>query len=148
MRNLPIVLGLLAVAFMGRVVGQLVVALYAPHWLPAMEEWYSGLVPYPILLLSQVAILALQARVSADLWRGKGFFSVRHPPLGIGLRWFSFIYVAVMIFRYALTMILFSERRWFGGTIPILFHCVLAAFLYVWSRFHTQRPLQERPAGP
>ncbi len=45
--------------------------------------------------------------------------------------------VAVMVIRYVNTMALFPERRWLGsGTIPIVFHWVLAAYLFAWSRFH------------
>ena len=40
-----------------------------------------------------------------------------------------------MVLRYVLTMSLFPERRWLGsGTIPIVFHFVLATYLLVWSR--------------
>ena len=63
-------LGLLALLFLVRVAGQLAVALFAPGFLPPMELWYSGLVPYPVLLPLQVLILACQARVVASLWRG------------------------------------------------------------------------------
>ena len=38
------------VLFMFRVLGQVYVALYAPRWLPPMGEWYSGLLPYYLLL--------------------------------------------------------------------------------------------------
>jgi hypothetical protein len=40
-----------------------------------------------------------------------------------------------MALRYALTMIFLPEMRWLGGAIPIFFHFVLAAFLYVWGKF-------------
>ena len=59
-----LILALLALAFLGRVAGQAVVALVAPAWLPPMEEWYSGLIPYPVLLPIQGVILAVQARIS------------------------------------------------------------------------------------
>ena len=130
---------MLACAFLGRVLGQVVVELFAPGWLPPMREWYSGLIPYSILLPIQVAILALQLRISWDLWRGSGFFARRYPRFGVGLRWFSYTYFVAMVFRYMVTMTLFPERRWLGGAIPIFFHWVLAAYLFVWSRFHSQR---------
>ncbi len=138
MKTRAVVLGVLAFAFLGRVVGQVVVGLFAPAWLPSMEEWYSGLLPYPILLPIQVVILGVQARISWDLWRGTGFFARRHPRLGVGLRRFSYVYFAVMVLRYVLTMALLPERRWLGGTIPIFFHWVLAAYLFVWSRNHSR----------
>jgi hypothetical protein len=42
-----------------------------------------------------------------------------------------------MVLRYALTMIYRPDMRWFGSTIPIFFHFVLAGFLYVWGKFHS-----------
>lgn len=137
MKLRAVVLGVFAFAFLGRVVGQVVVAFLAPGWLPPMEEWYSGLLPYSVLLPIQAAILAVQARISWDLWRGRGFFAQRHPRFGVGLRRFSYLYFAVMALRYVITMALFPENRWFRGTIPIFFHWVLAAYLFVWSRSHT-----------
>lgn len=140
MRRTSLILALLALAFLARVAGQVVVLLYAPGWLPPMPEWYSGLLPYPLLLPTQIAILGLQAWISRDLWRGRGRFSVRWPRFGVGLRWFSIVYFAGMLLRYVLTMALVPERRWFVGTIPIFFHYVLAAYLFVWSRFHESEP--------
>ncbi len=138
MKRQAVILGLLACAFLGRVLGQVIVALFEPAWLPTMQDWYSGLLPYSILLPIQMAILALQARISCDLWRGSGFFTRRHPRFGVGLRWFSYGYFAVMVVRYLITMAFFPERRWLGsGTIPIVFHGVLAAYLLSWSRLHS-----------
>ena len=37
-------------AFFVRVLSQVYVALYQPPWLPPMNEWYSGLIPYGVLL--------------------------------------------------------------------------------------------------
>ena len=137
MRRQAILLGVLACAFLWRVLGQVAVALLEPDWLPPMQDWYSGLLPYSILLLIQVALLALQARISWDLWHGSGFFTQRYPRFGFGLGWFSYGYFAVMVIRYVITMAFFPERRWLGsGTIPIVFHWVLAAYLLTWSRFH------------
>lgn len=136
MRVQSLLLGALAIAFLARVLGQAVVRRWAPGWLPPSEEWYSGLIPYSVLLPIQVLILAFQARVSWDLWRHQGFFAVRQPWFGIGLCWFSYLYFATMVFRYVLSMMWFPERRWLGGTIPIFFHWVLAAYLFVWGRYH------------
>ena len=143
MKGQPVILGLLACAFLGRVLGQATVALLGPGWLPPMQDWSSGLLPYSILLPAQVAIVVLQARISWDLWRGSGFFAHSYPRFGVGLRWFSYGYFEVMGVRYVVTMALFPERRWLGsGTIPIFFHGVLAVYLLAWSRFH--KPIQRR----
>jgi hypothetical protein len=49
--------------------------------------------------------------------------------------------------RYVLTMTMFPERRWFGGAIPIVFHWVLAAYVYLLSRYHRGLPLGSGPGG-
>ncbi len=138
MKTQSLILGALACLFLGRVMGQVVVALFAPGWLPPMGEWYSGLIPYSILLSIQLATLALQVCISWNLWQESGFFARRYPRFGFRLRWFSCLYFLGMVVRYLVTMALFPERRWLGGAIPIVFHWVLAVYLFVWSRFHTQ----------
>ena len=45
----------------------------------------------------------------------------------LGLRWFSYVYAVGTVLRFGQTT---------GGRIPIFFHWVLAAYCYVWSRFH------------
>jgi hypothetical protein len=136
-RAYAVVLGILAFAFFLRVLGQAVVAATPVSFLPPMEEWYSGLLPYPILLPIQVVIVAVQVMVSWDIWNGAGFFAWQRPLVGRGLRWFSYVYFAAMALRYALTMAFYPERRWFSGTIPIFFHWVLAAYLFVLGRYHS-----------
>jgi hypothetical protein len=44
--------------------------------------------------------------------------------------------VAAMIVRYIVRMIERPDQRWFGGTIPIIFHCVVAAFLWTFGEYH------------
>jgi hypothetical protein len=134
-RGYAVVLGILASAFLLRVLGQVIVAVREVSWLPPMQEWYSGLMPYPLLLPVQLVILAGQAMISRDIWRGSGFFARHRPKMGRGLQWFSYVYFAGMVLRYVLTMTHHPERRWFSGTIPIFFHCVLAAYLFVLGRF-------------
>src|SRR5438094_8902615 len=107
-----------------------------------MSEWYSGVIPYPILLPVQVVIIVLLAKVATDFTRRRGFFVVPRRTMGRFLEWFSYLYWGGMAVRYVVSMALHPERRWLGGTIPIFFHCVLATFLFVVGRYHT------RPAGP
>ena len=119
-----------------RVIGQIVVVLFAPRWLPPMRQWQSGLLPYPVLLLGQAVVLTLMVWVSRDFSRGSGVFL--HPPAGIprAVAWFSCLYFGGMILRYIVWMARRPDQRWFGGTIPIIFHCVVAAFLWTFSRYH------------
>ena len=63
------------VLFALRVAGQVIVALYSPRWLPSMEHWYSGLMPYRYLLPAQLALLALMAVIAANVYGSVGFFA-------------------------------------------------------------------------
>jgi len=137
-RTYAVILGVLAFAFLLRVLGQLLVAFWQVSFLPPMEEWYSALLPYPILLPIQIVILIVQAKISFDIWRGSGFFARHRPRAGKLICWFSYVYFAAMVLRYVLTMGLYPETRWFTGTIPIFFHWVLAAYLFVLGRFQVR----------
>lgn len=130
-----VVLGILAFAFFLRVLGQVLVAFFQVGFLPPMAEWYSGLLPYPVLLPIQILILIVQAKVSLDIGRDSGFFAARRQRAGKFLCWFSYVYFAAMVLRYVITMSLYPERRWLTGTIPIFFHWVLAAYLFVLGRY-------------
>ena len=136
MRTYAVVLAFLAVAFLGRVLGQVVVALFGPPFLPPMQEWYSGVIPYAVLLPVQILILAFQALLSRQLWVGRGALTLKRPTLGVGLKWFSLIYFLAMAARYVISMAMFPERRWFGHAIPTFFHFVLAAYIYMMSRYY------------
>jgi uncharacterized protein len=141
-------LAVLALLFLGRVVGQALVAFLSVRWLPAMHEWHSGLIPYPILLAIQLIMLAIMIQISRDIWRGSGFFDRARPSWSRYLVGFSAVYAGAMVLRYILTMIFLPEMRWLGGTIPIFFHFVLATFLFALGRFHARRPTFARVSDP
>ena len=136
-KSIALILALLATAFLGRVLGQAIAAVAAPQWLPPMAEWYSGVVPYRVLLPVQLLILTMQVLVSWSVWHGTGLFAKRRPRVGPILRWVAIVYFAAMVVRYIFTMAVYPEHRWFGHAIPIVFHWVLAAYLFVWSRYHS-----------
>ena len=130
-------LGLFTALFLLRIVGQVIVRLARPRWLPPTEQW--NLTPYHLLLPTQVAILALLAWIDADFARGHGLWTEARPALGRGVLWFALVYASVMALRYAVRMISRPEHRWFGGTIPIVFHGVLAGYLLVFGSYHASR---------
>lgn len=130
----PALLWLLTGLFALRVAGQALVAFLRVGFLPPMTAWYSGLIPYPVLLPVQLVMLAAMAKINVDLSAGTGMFATRRPRVGRGLRWFALVYFLAMMIRYVATMALHPEQRWLGGTIPIVFHWVLAAYVFVWSR--------------
>lgn len=130
-----ILAGLLGL-FALRVLAQALIAVGYGSFLPPWEEWFSGLVPYPQLLASQILILALFGKVCRDFVRGRGLFVTPRRWLGTLLLSGGSVYLAVMVIRYTIRMSLYPLERWTGGAIPILFHWVLAAFLLVLGAYH------------
>lgn len=139
------ILALLTALFFLRVLGQALVAYASVDWLPAMRHWASGLIPYPVLLAIQIVMLTVMIKVTTDVWRGKGLFAALRPSYARFLIGFSAIYAGGMALRYVVTMIFQSEMRWLGGTIPIFFHFVLAAFIYTCGKFHSRQAIFARP---
>ena len=121
--------------FILRVLGQIYVAIYRVAWLPAMSEWYSGVMPYYLLLPVQFTIIMLITVISYDFTHASGFFFVTKPATSTALVFFSVIYFSAMILRYVIKMTRHPEQRWFGGTIPIIFHSVLASFLFLCGTY-------------
>jgi hypothetical protein len=120
-----------------RVIGQIAVVLWRPRWLPPMSQWQSGLLPYPVLLAGQAVVLTIMVWICLDFARGSGLsIEPRRPEMGRFVMLFSYAYFAGMIVRYIVRMRDRPDQRWTGGTIPIVFHCVVAAFLWTFGRFH------------
>ena len=140
-------LAFLTLLFCLRVLEQVLVAFFHVPWLPPMEEWFSGLIPYPILLAIQIFMLTAMIKISTDIWRGRGLFSLTRSACSTFLIAFSANYAGSMVVRYVLTMIHRPELRWLGGTIPIFFHFVLAGFIFTLGRFHSHEGIFAR-TGP
>lgn len=119
-----------------RVAGQMLVAFWGVNFLPAMEVWYSGLIPYGPLLVSQFLISLLYGKVCVDFTRGRGYFAMPGRRFGTRLLVFGWLYLGAMVLRNVIRMGLYPEERWFGGTIPIFFHWVLAAFILLVGNYH------------
>lgn len=85
-----------------------------------MEAWYSGLMPYRYLLPAQMAIIALMVMMIRQVAIG----APQNRSLAVGIFVFATIYAVAMIVRF------FVRRR---PLIPILFHWVLAAFLFTYA---------------
>ena len=99
-----------------------------------MGEW--NLLPYRFLLPTQIALLVLMAWIGSDLSRGAGVFADPVPASGSALVWLSYVYAGVMAVRYAVRMRRRPDQRWAGGAIPIVFHFVLAAFVFTFGTYH------------
>lgn len=121
--------------FVLRVAGQAMVAFYGVPWLPAMERWYSGVVPYGLLLPVQVAIVVLMAKICSDFTRRYGLFVRPRRFFAVPWLWFGWIYLGVMLLRYPIQMLFKPE----APVIPIFFHWVLAAFVIAIGLWHRRR---------
>lgn len=135
-RRPVLLLWVLLFLFILRVLGQVLVAIGWGWFLPPMRHWYSGLLPYRYLLPVQIIIIILYGKICLSFTRGKGLLVAPERRLGRVLLAFGTVYFAGMLIRYALTMFLYPERRWTGGSIPIFFHLVLAAFILSLGRYH------------
>jgi hypothetical protein len=80
----------------------------------------------------QILILGVQATIVRQVWRGAGTFARPRPRAGRALRAFACVYALAMVARLV----------WTGGAhvIPIVFHWVLAAFLYTLGLYYSRRP--------
>jgi hypothetical protein len=126
------VMAVLLALFFARVLGQIVAATIAPPWLPPMRRWYSGLMPYRYLLPTQIVFLVVMAVTTLSIARRSAPLGTAAPAVGTWIIWASYAYALGMVVRsvrYASTP---PERR--GVLIPIVFHFVLAAFLFTYGR--------------
>lgn len=120
--------------FLLRVVGQIVVAIRCQSWLPPMEQW--NLVPYPILLPIQLMFITVMLWIDWAFTWESGISTATNPGFGRFLIVFSALYALAMPIRYGVRMYRQPDQRWFGGTIPMVFHIVLASYLYVLGKFY------------
>ncbi len=126
------ILDLLALLFLGRVLGQLGVYLGILPFLPPMDQWQSGALRYPVLLSWQVAILFVMLLVRKRLL-SKGHLVSRSVAsyLKPTTRIFAAFYAAIMSIR--LLVWKWGELHdfpFFGVWIPPVFHLVLAGYLF------------------
>jgi hypothetical protein len=135
-KRLTVAFAILLGAFICRVLMQGAQAVSHVPWLPAFARWQSGLLPYPILLLSQVAIIAGSLSFLAKV--RKGTLS-RRRQLGQILACLGGLYLAFDILRLVLGATILSGHRFFDNPIPAGFHVVLALMMLIWAGFHLKR---------
>jgi len=126
------IMAVLLALFLARVLGQIFAATLAPSWLPPMRRWYSGLMPYRYLLPTQIVFLVIMAAMTVSVAHESAPLGVEAPAVGTWVIRASYVYALGMVVRsvrYARTP---PERR--GVLIPIVFHFVLATFLFTYGR--------------
>jgi hypothetical protein len=132
--------------FAARVIAQFEVFMLAPSWLPDMDAWYSGLLPYHLLLPAQVALLMIMAVIAWNRRVRTGRFAAAHPRIAGALRAAAWIYFAAMASRLAMNLFENGAEFWRHGAIPVAFHWVLALFLLVSARRPEPLELLRTPA--
>jgi hypothetical protein len=95
-----------------RVIGQVIVVRRAPRWLPPMV-W-----------------------ICLDFSRGAGMFVQSYPGRGNYVVGFGWVYLCGMVLRYIMWMWRRPDQRWLGGTIPIIFHSIVALFIITFGSYH------------
>ena len=128
-REIAILLWACVALFAARVIGQFEAFTVAPAWLPDMGAWYSGLLPYYLLLPAQIATLMVMAVVAWNRRIRTGRFAAANPRVAAGLRIFACLYFAAMAVRLGLTVFDNGAEFWRAGAIPVAFHWVLALFV-------------------
>jgi hypothetical protein len=111
-----------------------VVAIRPQQWLPPMHQW--NFIPYPILLPIQLVLIGVMVWINISFSQNVGISTIENPGAGKFLISFSAVYVLAMVIRYTIRMYRRPNQRWFGGTIPIVFHIVLASYLYALGSFY------------
>ncbi len=133
------VLWILFLLFCFRVFAQLLQYLIPNSFLPPFEAWHSGTLSYSALVFFQVVIIAFFLRVCVRISTG---VLQANKVIGKRLLILGGLYAFIMITRYILRMTMFPSERWFGGSIPILFHIILASFLITLGLYHLQERVE------
>jgi hypothetical protein len=120
--------------FLLRVIGQVEVLLLAPDWLPPMEAWYSGLLPYPLLLPAQILLLMGMAVLAHRHTSRRSRSAAPAIRAAAVLRTVAMLYFGAMVLRLAVTVRSHGDEFYLHGGIPIAFHWVLALYLLVLAR--------------
>jgi hypothetical protein len=124
-----LLLGLFAV----RVLAQPIALRVDSPLLPRFESWHSGLLPYPLLVFTQVLILLWLARTA---WVFSTGAVSPHAQFGIVMIVIGGVYFAAMVMRLLLGATVLAGDRWFASPLPTVFHLVLAAYLLLYGHFH------------
>jgi len=134
-------LWILAALFAVRVVAQPLAAVLPPGFLPPFETWAAGGLPYPVLLASQILILGW---LSMTAWRVSSGHVVSRPQVGRVMLPLATVYLVGSVARLVLGATLLGHIGWFASPIPTVFHVVLATYLLVYGRLHTQGTVHRR----
>jgi hypothetical protein len=129
-----LVLWVCIVLFFVRVIGQIEALLLEPIWLPDMWAWYSGLLPYPLLLPLQIALLMLMCALVIRRQATGSSWAISRQRRVTVWRSLALIYFLVMVVRLVICIYRHGPDFYLHGGIPIAFHWVLALFVFACTR--------------
>ena len=132
-RRVSLWLWLLLVAFVLRVLAQLLQWQVGVSFLPPFEAWQSGVLPYWALLTAQFLLVLLLARIAWRFSVGSVMPSARSARLWLVP---GSIYLATMLIRLTLGLTVLAGHDWFDRPLPSAFHIVLAMFMIVAGLYH------------
>ena len=134
LRAYAIVGWVLVALFAGRVVAQPLSLIVGG--LPPFEAWQGAPLPYWLLLISQLVIVAA---LGWTTYRMSAAGIKPRRSLGAIALFLGGLYFAFMMGRLVLGLTLFSNVRWFASPIPTIFHLVLAGWILLYGHFHWAR---------
>jgi len=123
-------LSVLAGLFALRVAAQPLALVVDSPLLPRFDTWHGGVLPYPVLLASQLAILSWLVVAAYRVTTNR---SRPRRKLGRLLLGASLVYGTTMVLRLVLGATLLGDSRWFASPLPTVFHLVLAVYLFVYA---------------
>src|SRR5690606_13990011 len=113
-------------AFGVRVLAHAFQVVAATDRLPPVAAWQGSGLPYPLLLLSQLTILAVMGWSLVRVARGQPVFPAGRAGWALAL---GALYFAAMAFRLLAGLTVLADVPWFAAPLPTSFHLVLALFL-------------------
>src|SRR5262245_23799012 len=129
-----VLLGLFSVLFALRVTAQLVQKASPTPYLPPFDAWQGSSLDYPLLLTSQLLILAAMIFGTCAVYRRA---RVRKR-VGRWLIVVGAVYFASMAARLVLGLTVLADLGWFGKPLPALFHLVLAGYVLTLGHYHSR----------
>ena len=119
-------LAALSLLFALRVAGQALQRWAPQTFLPDFRSFQGSSLPYPVLLSTQLVILALMSRATYLVRAGRYRRTARATRV---LWWVGAVYMVASLSRMALGLGYAHASSWFTAWIPAFFHVVLAGFL-------------------
>ncbi len=108
-------------------------ALAFERLLPSFNSWDGGVLPYPVLLVTQLVILGW---LTSTAWKFSTGRVTPRPWIGRAALAFGGVYFAAMFLRLVLGATLLGDVRWFASPLPAFFHLVLATYLLLYGYCH------------